>query len=83
MRNITVSVPDEVYTAARMYATRYETSLSSMVADFLFTLPTVARLPPQFNELGKPRARTVAQSRNEDRIKIFPETAQSSANNTN
>ena len=45
MRNITVSVPDEVYTAARMYATRYETSVSSMVADFLFTLPTVGRQP--------------------------------------
>ena len=83
MRNITVSVPGEVYTAARMYATRYETSLSSMVADFLFTLPHRRPGAPQFHELGKPGACTVAQSRNEDRIKIFPETAQSSASNTN
>ena len=38
MRNLTVRVPDEVYAAARTYANRYHTSISSIVADFLFTL---------------------------------------------
>ena len=38
MKNLTVRVPDEVYTAARAYANRYHTSISSVVADFLFTL---------------------------------------------
>ncbi len=38
MRNLTVRVPDEVYKAARVYANRYHTSISSVVADFLFTL---------------------------------------------
>jgi hypothetical protein len=38
MRNLTVRVPDEVYKAARVYANRYHSSISSIVADFLFTL---------------------------------------------
>jgi hypothetical protein len=38
VRNLTVSVPDEVHAAARKYANRYNTSISSVVADFLFTL---------------------------------------------
>jgi hypothetical protein len=43
MRNITVSVPDDVYTAARMYAARHNTSVSAVVGQFLFSLRTVAR----------------------------------------
>jgi hypothetical protein len=42
MRNLTVRVPDDVYTAARAYANRYNTSISSIVADFLFTLRHLA-----------------------------------------
>jgi hypothetical protein len=38
VRNLTVRVPDEVYKAARVYANRYHSSISSVVADFLFTL---------------------------------------------
>ncbi|MGA2249293.1 hypothetical protein [Terracidiphilus sp.] len=38
MRNLTVRVPDEVYKAARVYANRHHSSISSIVADFLFTL---------------------------------------------
>ncbi len=38
MKNLTVCVPDDVYTASRAYAKRYNTSISSVVADFLFTL---------------------------------------------
>jgi hypothetical protein len=43
MRNITVAVPDEVYQSARVYATRHKTSVSAMVADFLFTIRHLAR----------------------------------------
>lgn len=38
MKNITVSVPDEVYRAARVRAAETGTSVSSLVADFLRTL---------------------------------------------
>ena len=38
MRNLTVRVPNELYTAARVYAARYNTSISTIVADFLCTL---------------------------------------------
>ena len=51
MRNITVSGPDEVYTAARAYANRYHTSISAMVADFLFTLRRLS----ESNDLMPPR----------------------------
>jgi hypothetical protein len=43
MRNLTVRVPNEVYDAARAYAARYHTSISAVVADFLFTLRNLAR----------------------------------------
>jgi hypothetical protein len=43
MRNITVTVPDDVYTAARTYAAQHSTSVSAVVTDFLFTLRTLAR----------------------------------------
>jgi Family of unknown function (DUF6364) len=43
MRNLTVRVPDEVYDAARAYASRYGTSISSVVAEFLFTLRNLSR----------------------------------------
>jgi|GEM_PF-4420391 plasmid stability protein len=43
MRNLTVRVPDEVYDAARVYASRHRTSISSVVADFLFTLRNLSR----------------------------------------
>jgi hypothetical protein len=42
VRNLTVRVPDDVYKAARVYADRYHTSISSVVADFLFTLRHLA-----------------------------------------
>jgi hypothetical protein len=38
MKNITVSVPDDVYRTARVRAAERGTSLSAMVADFLFSL---------------------------------------------
>ena len=51
MRNLTVRVPDDIYTAARAYAAHYGTSISSVVADFLFTLHHLSdsndRMPPR------------------------------------
>jgi plasmid stability protein len=38
VKNITVTVPDEVYRAARVRAAETGTSVSSLVADFLRTL---------------------------------------------
>ncbi len=35
MKNITVSVPDDVYRLARVRAAEQETSVSSLVADYL------------------------------------------------
>jgi hypothetical protein len=43
MRNLTVRVPDEVYAAARVYASRYQTSISAVVTDFLFILRNLTR----------------------------------------
>ena len=43
MRNITASVPDDVYTSARIYAARHNTSVSAMFAHYLFSLRTIAR----------------------------------------
>jgi hypothetical protein len=42
VRNLTVRVPDDVYKAARVYADRYHTSISYVLADFLFTLRHLA-----------------------------------------
>jgi hypothetical protein len=39
MKNITVSVPDDVYRAARIRAAERGTSVSSLVAEYLRSLP--------------------------------------------
>lgn len=38
MRNITVSLPDDVYRRARIRAAERDTSVSALVRDFLITL---------------------------------------------
>jgi hypothetical protein len=38
VKNVTVSLPDEVYRRARVAAAERDTSLSAMVRDFLMTL---------------------------------------------
>jgi plasmid stability protein len=48
MRNITVSVPDEVYRAARIRAAEEGRSVSAMVAAYL---RTVAGVDPEFARL--------------------------------
>jgi plasmid stability protein len=39
MKNITVSIPDDVYRAARIRAAERGTSVSSLVAEYLRSLP--------------------------------------------
>jgi hypothetical protein len=43
MPNLTVSVSDDVYAIGRAFAARHETSVSSVVTDFLFTLHHLER----------------------------------------
>jgi len=38
VKNVTVSVPDEVYRAARIHAAQHGTSVSRLVADFFWQL---------------------------------------------
>jgi hypothetical protein len=38
MKNITLSVPDDVYRKARLAAARQDTSVSALVADFLLEI---------------------------------------------
>jgi hypothetical protein len=38
MRNITVSIPDNVYRAARVRAAELDTSISALVAEYLVSL---------------------------------------------
>jgi predicted CopG family antitoxin len=43
MRNITVSIPDDVYRRARVWATERDTSLSAVVKYLLETMPGIKR----------------------------------------
>jgi hypothetical protein len=42
MKNITVTIPDETYLEARVWAAQNSTSVSALVRDFLATLPDLA-----------------------------------------
>jgi len=48
MKNITVTVPDETYRMARMWAAQRNTSVSRVVAFMLQILPTHPRANKQF-----------------------------------
>ena len=48
MRNITVSVSDETYIQARVWAAQRETSVSAIVQHLLQTLPSVTRAARAF-----------------------------------
>ena len=43
MKNITVSVPDETYRSARVWAAHRDTSVSAVVQYLLETLPGIQR----------------------------------------
>lgn len=51
MKNITVSVDNEVYRQARIWVAQNGTSVSRIVAYFLKTLPN-RKLPAQFSALA-------------------------------
>jgi hypothetical protein len=54
MKNITVSVPDETYRMARIWAATRGTSVSKVVAYILQTLPTHPRANQQFPNPAHP-----------------------------
>ena len=47
MKNITISVPNETYFAARVWAAEHKTSISRMVARILKQMSEQARTNPQ------------------------------------
>jgi plasmid stability protein len=60
MKNITVSVDDDVYRAARVRAAELETSVSAVVRDFL---QSFARGETEFERRKALQARTLASIR--------------------
>jgi plasmid stability protein len=67
MRNITVSVPDDVYRAARIRAAERGSSLSALVAEYLRSLSgpgsEFARLEAQQRQVQQQIARFSARDR--------------------
>jgi len=61
VKNITVSVPDEVYRSARIKAAETGTSVSSLVADYLRTL---TEDDSEFDRLASLQRRITAQIAN-------------------
>jgi hypothetical protein len=61
MRNITVSVSEETYTMARVWAAQRDTSLSAVVDYLLRTLPNIQRVINSFPTptISKPVSKTL------------------------
>ena len=59
MKNITVSVPDEIYREARIHAAERSTSVSAMVREFLAGL---AKGESDFERRKRLQAETIAAS---------------------
>jgi hypothetical protein len=64
MRNITVSVTDQAYRRARVWAAERDASLSRIVQYLIETLPTVSRAVQAFPVANSPSAEPV-RSNNE------------------
>ncbi len=60
MKNITVSVPDDVYRSARVRAAEQGSSVSALVADFLRSL---SEREAEFARLGAQQRRVQAEIR--------------------
>lgn len=58
MKNITVSIPDDVYRAARVHAAERGTSVSAMVADYL---SSAARDEAEFARLADQQRQIVSE----------------------
>ncbi len=59
MRNITVSIPDNTYNRARVYAARHDTSVSAIVAHLLDKIPSFSA---HFNQPERARTSPLAQA---------------------
>lgn len=55
MKNITVTIPDDVYRQARVWAAKRDTSVSAVVTYLLETLPGVPRAEQRFGRPGPPQ----------------------------
>ncbi len=55
MKNITVTIADDVYTAARVWAAQHGTSVSRIVQHMLSTLPRLARAEAAFPRPAAPK----------------------------
>jgi hypothetical protein len=66
MKNITVSIPDQVYRMARVWAARRDTSVSAVVKYLLETLPGIQRTVQTFPVIKPtlPAANTPESSEN-------------------
>ena len=62
MRNITVTIPDDVYRRARIWAAEHDTSLSAVVKYLLETLPGIKRSNLAFPARNSNPANTSAPS---------------------
>ncbi|HUF09377.1 MAG TPA: hypothetical protein VMO47_08665 [Rhodothermales bacterium] len=65
MRNITVSVDDDVYRNARIKAAEADTSVSSLVRSFLIRLAE-GQVNPDFDRLRRLQNETIARIRARD-----------------
>ncbi|MGA2651588.1 MAG: hypothetical protein ABSF28_13735 [Terracidiphilus sp.] len=60
MRNITVSVDDGVYHRARVYAAKWDTSVSAFVADILEFMPQMKHMLEERRAADAAKANTLA-----------------------
>jgi hypothetical protein len=63
MRNITVSVTDQAYRRARVWAAERDASLSRIVQYLIETLPTVSRAVQAFPVANSPSAEPIRSNK--------------------
>lgn len=68
MKNITVSVPDDVYREARIQAARRDSSVSAMVAEFLSSLSKREREFARLEALQREVTAEIEHFRGGDRL---------------
>jgi len=68
VKNVTVSIPDDIYRRARIAAAERETSLSAMVRGFLMTLGQEESESERLKRLQKEVLSTVRRFRAGDRL---------------
>jgi len=68
VKNVTVSIPDDIYRRARIAAAERETSLSAMVRGFLMTLGQEESGSERLKRLQKEVLSTVRRFRAGDRL---------------